>query len=80
MVIGGDVCWLHGGNASQVRDAREARILAWEAAAAGGDTEPRDPGEALMAPDTRIDATDLWSALRADRRQIRAFHSVSHTE
>jgi hypothetical protein len=50
-VIGGGVCPTHGGNAPQVRAAREARVLAGEAAlAASGDEDMRrDPRAALLA-------------------------------
>lgn len=52
-VVGGGVCFHHGGNAKQVRVAREARIAAAEAQAAavarGEAWVPRHPGEVLLA-------------------------------
>lgn len=48
---------MHGGRAPQVAAAREARVIAGEAALrAAGTTAPRDPGEALLAAAQDADA------------------------
>lgn len=48
-VIGGGVCWVHGGAAPQVEARRAVRILEGRALLAGQVVEERDPGEALLA-------------------------------
>lgn len=64
-VIGGGVCFHHGGNAKQVKAAREARIIAAEAQAAavarGEAWVPRHPGEVLLSAVAASD--ELSSAL-----------------
>jgi hypothetical protein len=76
-VVAAPVCVVHGGAASQVRAKRESRILAWQAAA-GSDTAPRDPGEALMSATHDADRIlqQLKSALSAGDLQPSAMLSV----
>ncbi|RZU16431.1 hypothetical protein EV645_3996 [Kribbella rubisoli] len=54
-VVGGGVCFHHGGAAPQVAASREARVAVWEAANRGDPIEVRDPGEALLAAATTAD-------------------------
>jgi hypothetical protein len=66
-VIGGGVCYVHGGNASQVKAAREARVIQLRAQLAAGEREPqppRHPAEVLLSS---IDGADqVMSQLRRD--------------
>jgi hypothetical protein len=66
-VIGGGVCYVHGGNASQVKAAREARVITLRAQLAAGEREPqpaRHPAEVLLSA---IDDSDqIMSQLRRD--------------
>ncbi len=62
-VIGGGVCFHHGGNAPQVKAKREARIVVAEAQSAaarrGEQWAPRHPGEVLLSA---VAASDELSA------------------
>jgi hypothetical protein len=53
-IVGGAVCWRHGGAAPQTRAKADARVAAAEAAAAG-DYVPRDPDQALLAAAAQAD-------------------------
>jgi hypothetical protein len=68
-VVGTGVCPEHGGNARQVRAAREARIVAMsaelEAAKKGQPFERRHPGEVLM---TAVLASDVLLTHLLDKR------------
>lgn len=75
MVIGGGVCHLHGGKAPQVAAAREARIVAWEAAQGQDPIEVRDPADALMAAATLAD--ELVQRLHRDLRERGTLNSAS---
>jgi hypothetical protein len=55
-VVGGGVCRKHGGGAPAVKAAREARVLAARAQAAGGVVVARDPGDALLGATQDADA------------------------
>lgn len=63
LVIGGGPCRLHGGATPAVAAAREARIIAALAAASGGVTEARDPGEALVS--AAVDADQIVQRLKS---------------
>lgn len=56
IVIGGGVCVMHGGNAPQVKAAREARIVAAEAA--------------LEAPRSAADAADVLTSAMNDSHSL----------
>ena len=66
-VIGGGPCRFHGGAAPQVAAARQARILAGEAALAAQGDPRRDPADALQAA-----AQDADVIVQRLKRQVRA--------
>ena len=62
LVVGGGVCFKHGGQAPRVKAAREARIIAALAQASGEVTVYRDPGEALVS--AAVDADQIVQRLK----------------
>lgn len=62
-VIGGGVCFKHGGKARRVEARRQVRILTGRAALAGQPVEQRDPGEALVA--AAADADSMLQRLKS---------------
>jgi hypothetical protein len=66
-VVGGGVCYFHGGAAPQVVAKREARIIALEAAQRQEPIEVRDPAEALLGAAALAD--ELLQRLHAELRQ-----------
>lgn len=64
---------MHGGNAPQVKAAREARIIAMEAELAAGNREPvppRHPGEVLLASVTSADEVMLQLQRDLERGEL----------
>jgi hypothetical protein len=68
-VVGGTVCWVHGGNAKQVKAKREQRILVAEAQAKARAAAPtvivqREPEEILL--DALHDTNQVLQQIKAD--------------
>jgi hypothetical protein len=69
-VIGGGVCWVHGGNAKQVKAKREQRVLVAEARVATG-VEPavvqrQEPEQVLL--DVLADTNTMLQAIKNEMR------------
>jgi hypothetical protein len=70
-VVGGTVCWVHGGNAKQVKAKREQRVALWEVQEARAATDPvvvvhREPEELLL--DALHDVNEVLSAIKSQMR------------
>lgn len=67
-VVGGTVCWVHGGNAKQVKAKREQRVLVVELEAKAAQTVivRREPEQLLL--DALHDVNQVLSAIKSQMR------------